>query len=216
MNQSIVPPEENGNGSQRVSPLMTPWKIATELRRRATYPYTRCYFALNGVRWGKNWRLFGTPIIQRFGGSRIEIDDRLEWRVWCGSNPLGLTRSIIATCSPQAEIVIGCDAKFSGAKICSKGSIRLGNGVRIGANSTIVDTDFHPIGVEDRLAKPTDGKIKPVVIEDDVFIGMNVMILKGTTIGRGSVVGAGSVVSGTYPPNSIIAGNPARVIREIG
>ena len=199
----------------KVSPFRTPWKITTELRRIATTPYTRCYFAINGVRWGKNWKLFGTPIIQRFGGSKIEIGDKLQWRTWYSSNPLGLARSVLSTLSPSAEIIIGDEAKFSGAKICAMSSVRLGDRVRIGGNSTIVDTDFHPIGAQDRIDNPKDGKSRPVVIEDDVFIGMNVLILKGTVIGRGSVVGAGSVVSGTHPPNSIIAGNPARVIREI-
>jgi len=53
------------------------------------------------------------------------------------------------------------------------------------------------------------------VIEDDVFIGMGVIVLKGSHLGRGCVVGAGSVVSGTFPPGSIVAGNPARVVRAL-
>ena len=54
-----------------------------------------------------------------------------------------------------------------------------------------------------------------MVIEDEVFIGMNVLILKGSHIGKGSVIGAGSVVSGTIPPGVIAAGNPIKVIREM-
>lgn len=201
--------------STRPSPFQTPWKVVTELRRIVSLPYTRCYFALNGVAWGKNWKLYGTPIIQRFGGSTIKIGNRLQWRTWYSSNPIGLNRSIISTLSPEAEIVIGAEAKFSGARLCAQTSIRIGDRVRIGANSAIVDTDFHPIDPQARIDRPTDGATRPVVIEDDVFIGMNVLILKGTTIGAGSVVGAGSIVSGKHPPNSIIVGNPARAIREI-
>lgn len=161
--------------------------------------------------------MFGTPLIQRFGGSKIEIGDGMQWRTWYGSNPVGLPgRSILSTCSPDAEIIIGNDAKFSGTKICAKCSIRMGNRVRIGANSLIVDNDFHPIDPQMRIERPTAGLMRPVVVEDDVFIGMNVVILKGTIIGKGSLVGAGSIVSGVFPPNSIIAGIPARVIREIG
>jgi galactoside O-acetyltransferase len=59
------------------------------------------------------------------------------------------------------------------------------------------------------------GKHAPVIIEDDVFVGMHSLILKGVTIGRGSVVGAGSVVSRDVPPGVIVAGNPAQVIRPI-
>ena len=52
-------------------------------------------------------------------------------------------------------------------------------------------------------------------VEDDVFIGMNCLILKGVTIGKGSVIGAGSVVVKNIPSGVIAAGNPARVIREM-
>ena len=53
---------------------------------------------------------------------------------------------------------------------------------------------------------------KPTTIGDNVFIGMNSIILMGCNIGNNTIVGAGSVCSGSYPPNSVIAGNPAKVI----
>jgi acetyltransferase-like isoleucine patch superfamily enzyme len=55
---------------------------------------------------------------------------------------------------------------------------------------------------------------KEVVIEDDVWLGYNVIVLPGVTIGKGSVIGAGSVVSKDIPPYSIAIGNPARVIKK--
>jgi acetyltransferase-like isoleucine patch superfamily enzyme len=57
--------------------------------------------------------------------------------------------------------------------------------------------------------------MKPVKINDRVWIGFNSIILKGVTIGEGGIVGAGSVVTKDVPPYTIVAGNPARVIREI-
>jgi len=78
-----------------------------------------------------------------------------------------------------------------------------------------MDTDFHPLDAALRRLEPSRGATRPVVIEDDVFIGVNCLILKGVTIRRGSVIGAGSVVTGSVPPHVVAAGNPARVVREL-
>ena len=56
---------------------------------------------------------------------------------------------------------------------------------------------------------------KPIVIKDKAWIGFNSIILKGVTIGEGAIVGAGSVVTKDVPPYTIVAGNPARIVREI-
>ena len=56
---------------------------------------------------------------------------------------------------------------------------------------------------------------KPIIIEDDVFIGARCLVLKGVTIGRGAMVGAGSVVTKNIPPCEIWAGNPAKYIKSI-
>lgn len=54
-----------------------------------------------------------------------------------------------------------------------------------------------------------------MLIEDDVFLGTQTLVLKGSHIGRGAVIGAGSVVAGEIPPQVIAAGNPARIVREL-
>jgi len=56
---------------------------------------------------------------------------------------------------------------------------------------------------------------KPIVIEDNVWLGGGAILLPGVTIGRNAVVGAGAVVPRNVPANTVVAGNPARVIREI-
>jgi len=59
-------------------------------------------------------------------------------------------------------------------------------------------------------AAPTDDEVRPVVIEDNVWIGTSAIIMPGVTIGQGSIVAAGAVVTMDVPPNTMFAGNPAR------
>lgn len=88
----------------------------------------------------------------------------------------------------------------------------IGDRVMFAPHVTITTTG-HPV----HPALRSDGTqfSAPVRIEDDVWIGTNVTILPGVTIGRGSVVGAGSVVTRNVPPNVVVAGTPARILREI-
>jgi acetyltransferase-like isoleucine patch superfamily enzyme len=55
----------------------------------------------------------------------------------------------------------------------------------------------------------------PIVIENDVFVGMDALVMKGVTLGEGAVVGAGSVVAQDVPSRTVVAGNPAQVVREL-
>ncbi len=194
----------------------TPWKAVNELRRCAELPLIRAYFALSGVAWGQGWLIYGRPLIQRHAGSTITIGRGLNMRNWFGSNPLGVNhRSILATWTADAAISLGDDVGMTGATIVAQTRVSIGNRVLIGANSTICDTDFHPIDSEMRRVDVMAGVTRPITVEDDVFIGMGVLILKGVTVGRGSVIGAGSVVSTSIPAGVIAAGNPARVIRNV-
>lgn len=88
-------------------------------------------------------------------------------------------------------------------------NIELGDGVAISDNVEIQDSDNHFIdGKSDKMSAP-------IKIEDNVWIGKNAIILKGVTIGKGAIVGAGSVVTKDVPPSTIVAGNPAKVIKQI-
>ncbi|MFZ5884586.1 MAG: acyltransferase [Chloroflexota bacterium] len=193
----------------------TPWKIWNSLLLGAAYPLNRLLFLWNGIAWGKGWRLHGLPVIQKHRQSQMRFGDRLALRSTLRSNPLGANHAVIL-CTWQAGslLQIGDDFSMTGGSICASKQIVIGDRVTVGANSIIVDSDFHPLQPDLRLDQPQGGSTSPILIEDDVFIGMNCLILKGVTIGRGSVIGAGSVVTADIPAGVVAAGNPARILRE--
>lgn len=194
----------------------TPWKVFNLISSWATYPLARIIFALNRIAWGEGWRFYGLPIVQKHRRSTMQFGPALQLRSQKRSNPLGINHPVfLATLHENACLEIGEHFAMSGGSICVAERVRIGNRVALGANSTIADTDFHPLDLALRRQSPQQAKTAPVFIEDDVFVGMNSVILKGVTIGHGSVIGAGSVVTKNVPPQVIVAGNPARIIREI-
>lgn len=170
---------------------------------------------LTKVQYGKNLKLKGIPVIYNTSGAKLQIGNNVTVNSSFLSNLVGLyQRTIIVTRSPQAELIIGDNVGISGATIYARESIRIGENTLIGGNTKIIDNDFHPVLPEIRRINPHDLMgIKPIEIGENVFIGCNSLILKGSKIGDNSVIGAGSVVSGEIPGNCIAAGNPAKVIR---
>jgi acetyltransferase-like isoleucine patch superfamily enzyme len=124
----------------------------------------------------------------------------------------------------NARVSIG-KRSFVNAMIVSANGIEIGDDVMIAWGTIIVDHNSHSISFSERSEDVinwlegkkdwTNVKIAPVKIYNKVWIGFNCIILKGVTIGEGSVVGAGSVVTKDVPAWTIVAGNPARIIREI-
>jgi len=133
----------------------------------------------------------------------------------------------IATLREGATVEIGDRTSIgAGTFLFCGGGISIGSDVLISWACTIMDTDGHPLDWRRRGGEfagyhrdPSlwdwDGvPLAPVVIQDKSWIGCNVVILKGVTIGEGSIIGAGSVVTKDIPPWTVAAGNPAQVIRE--
>lgn len=179
--------------------------------------YFKLIMKLNKVKFGKNLNLYGIPVIFKKKGSQLNIGENCNIKSSFLSNLVGLSqRTIIVTRTEEAKIEIGNNVGISGATIYARKEITIGDNTLIGGNVKILDNDFHPIEVE---ARNLDIKEKigtrKIKIGKDCFIGANSLILKGVEIGDGSVVGAGSVVTGKFPSNVVIAGNPARVIKVL-
>jgi acetyltransferase-like isoleucine patch superfamily enzyme len=123
---------------------------------------------------------------------------------------------------PSGVLTVGDDAVLVGAVFMCAECIAIGNRVVISYNVTIADCDFHPrdpeLRKQDAMANAPEGDrtrrppvvTRPVVIEDDVWIGIGAIVLKGVRIGRGARIAAGSVVTADVPADTAVAGNPAR------
>jgi acetyltransferase-like isoleucine patch superfamily enzyme len=164
----------------------------------------RCKQVGSGVYFESNF-----PLIMGYGD--IYIGNRAQF-----SGNVNLIVSYKA--NPNPTIVIGDDVTFGYAtELSCADKIIIGNRVLIAHFVSIYDNNNHPIDPAARARNMPIGKgdFAPIVIEDDVWIGGHAAILKGVTVGRGSVVAMGAVVTKNVPPMTVVAGNPARVIKQI-
>ena len=105
---------------------------------------------------------------------------------------------------------IGRSTFTSNIKILAHDDITIGDNCIFGWECQIFSGDGHPIYQEESIIN----KDVPVVIEDNVWVGSRALILNGVRVGKGSIVAAGAVVTKNVPPNCIVAGNPAKVVKE--
>lgn len=164
-----------------------------------------CYlYRLGNVEMGKNLRFNGLIKIYRSQCSRISIGNNCSFTSSSAYNYRGINhRCILQTGSSEAQIIIGNNCGFSGVSIVSDKLVKLGNNVRVGANASIADRDGH------------GAAIKPVLIDDNVWIGANVVVMKGVHIGENAIIGMNSVVTKDIPANTVAAGVPCKVIKSI-
>jgi acetyltransferase-like isoleucine patch superfamily enzyme len=169
-----------------------------------------CY--INRVRIGKSVIFNGLPEIRRYPESEISIGDNCIVNSARKFVLLGYGKPCkFVTIRKDSRIIIGKNVGLSGVIIVSDSSIEISDNVMIGANSMIIDTDFHHSHLNQRHLEST-GTSRPILIEENVFIGANCIVLKGVIIGENSVIGAGSVVVSNIPKNSIAIGNPCKLV----
>ena len=171
------------------------------------------------IKYRNNIWFRGFSAIYAYKGSKINFPksgDKINIFSHPFSNMIGLSQRCIIVAKNGGQIDINEGVCMSGCTIYSMASISIGKNTDIGSGCKIIDNDFHPLPYSKRHPIELEEKVKkrPIVIGEGCFIGANSIILKGTTLGNNVVVGAGSVVSGAYPDNVIIAGNPARVIKQ--
>lgn len=145
---------------------------------------------------------------------------------------LGDHVSCYAGCSfaigAKGRCTVGDFTLMNGALVMAEESIQIGSHCLISWNVGIADSDFHPLEPAQRIIdahalapffkdRPPRPELRtvPVIISDNVWIGMNAVILKGVTIGENSVVAAGAVVTKSVPANVVVAGNPAVVTKQL-
>ena len=147
-------------------------------------------------------RVYGRPRI--VNGGTIEVGERF---IMFNHT----VRSELVT-HPGGCIRIG-DRVFLnyGVSISAHQRVEIGDACQVGSYVCMMDNDYHQ--VEDR-SQP--GESAPIVLENNVWLGVRAIVLRGVTIGKNAVVGAGSVVTRDIPPDVLAAGAPARVVRRFG
>lgn len=170
----------------------------------------------NNINIGQNCWLERKDSFSRFRSQRtpgLVLGNRVRVHTWTTFNV-----------EPSGSILVGDGCTLVGAIFMCQEQIKIGSGVIISYHVTIADSDFHPTDPaqrkQDAIANSPFGDrsrrpaiiSRPVVIEDDVWIGIGAMILKGVHIGQGARVGAGAVITSDVPAGATIVGNPATLI----
>ncbi len=148
---------------------------------------------------GGQVRVRGRVFVQNDG--QIHIGERVHFVATTVPTELVAFKGGELTIGPRTFVNYGCS-------FAATAHVAIGADCLFGPYVNITDNDFHDL--RDRTLQP---EAQPVTIGDHVWIGTRALILPGVTIGAGAVVGAGSVVTKDVPPNGVVAGNPARLLR---
>jgi acetyltransferase-like isoleucine patch superfamily enzyme len=176
---------------------------------------TRIIFTIHGVS-GKSFTSLGVPLLNVYGSGKCQFGSNLVMVNSAKHSTLGKSNRCKFVVSANANLTIGNKVGMSNVTIVATKSIVIGNNIMIGGGVTIVDSDFHSLNPLHWHTNADEKNMisSPVHIKDNVFIGMDSIILKGVTIGSNVIIAAGSVVFKDIPDNQIWGGNPANFIRD--
>jgi acetyltransferase-like isoleucine patch superfamily enzyme len=181
---------------------------------KVTTIYASCIFYFNQVKHG-SFNSIGLPFIEVGRNATCILGNQFAMV----NNPryatLGRSNRCKIVVYAGAKLIIGDNVGMSNSTIIATQSVNIGNNILIGGGVTIVDSDFHSFNPAHWHTSLDESNMKmgPVIISNNVFIGMDSIILKGVTIGNNVIVAAGSVVSSNIPDNEIWGGNPAKFIK---
>ena len=169
----------------------------------------KIYLLSIGVKVGRNTRFNGWVHCYLSDNSRVSIGNNCRFNHRTFSNHLGHNHCcVLSTMMPGAKLMIGNNVGISSSSITAFSSILIKDNVRIGANCVIMDGDFH-------LDDPRSSIPLPVFIDENVWLGYNVTVMKGVHIGKNSIIGADSIITCDIPENCVAAGNPCKVIKTM-
>ena len=166
---------------------------------------------------------------------RFDLPNKMEHRRYVKIGAKGLINANFIFETEQGEVVIGNNVHLGGVTFISRSKIEIHNDVTMAWGITIYDHNSHSIYWENRkndnhqcyndyvnfngnniVNKDWSHVVsKPIIIHSKVWVGFNVIILKGVTIGEGAVIAAGSIVTKDVPAWTVVAGNPAKVVKKI-
>lgn len=187
-------------------------KVRNYLSRYCNAFRLTCY----GVTYGRKCIIHGKLYVKLFPTAKCHIGNNFYCSSGWNVNALCANKRGAIYAIDNAEIIIGDNVGMSSPVIWAHKRIEIKDNVKIGGNCIIMDTDSHSLDYDKRRDPSVDwGVAKPIIIEEDVLIGMNTIVLKGVTIGARTIIGAGSVVTKSLPSDCIACGNPARIIKYL-
>lgn len=180
--------------------------------------FLRLKGVLFGVKVGKGVTACGRVTLGRWPGSEITIgahSSLISSSRRCTASTL-FAPVRFRTFAPTARILLAEGVQLNGTSLTARSrTISIGKHTMIAPNCVITDSDFHALWpAETRHIEPAFERDADVKIGEYVWIGMHSIILKGVTIGDGAIIGAGSVVTRDVPAGSVVAGCPARVLKQ--